>query len=1229
MKIRMMAIANDGIPNAGLGGRKGKRGVGMMTLISGLMFLTSQSADAAQTFATPTERPMLANLQKGKLTILSFALYPAHYDSILLADRIESTIRAIGMGNSSDPNDFRRRAFYWKFLEVTKGEMERDALAVLAEDADIMLVGNNPPWANYPETVRRAIIAKLAAGTPLILFGADKRCLADISASGVPLKDVKLDLNRFPPIDEKPVFQSRYYRASQGLVAVFNAPINNCLGYLVSESTSEWQDEYKYRRVASLIYKMAKGIEQGRLEAVHTLGPRKIELRLMAAAASEIRWRLKDVAYRSLAGGGTMQIPEGTQTVAIELPELPNGDYGVELELLEAGKVADWISHSVRVEYNPRILSATLERDILAPGERLSLCLTYSDDAKASSLTLALEDVNGRCYYEQTFTERPASIQIPVPRGSLSVLNFIRLSLMDPAKLQDLKVVEFAMPTNNPSLAIKDFQLLLWQLGGDSVRRRRYLEKAYSLGVGGSDNSGLDEGTARSLARYNLGGIPYTTVMAGRLLDEHLFNEEWIGTMETRCRIAAHAYAKFPGPGYTLGDETQLSAFRPEGRFSHSAKVNERFRTYLRDHYGAIEKLNAQWAAAYASFDEIQLRSEKDLLISATNPSPWFDYRMFLTTQFMGLHNRFRDVIRSIDPRAKVGFDGAEQYSSYDGYDWYQYTRHLDLNNIYGEYLIKGGYGNKLFNGLCLRSFTDKRNFRGSFANALDLTWGMKYLAWYSALCQFDSVWWWTGGFLGPECEAFDIDLKPTPPFKPLLAAMNDLQKGPASLLKRADFEFSPIAIHYSENNFHASTLSGGIGNHINNVGIKHDMWFKKPMCGDNKDMLDLFGPLESLGHYASASKNFITLLHDLGYQPRMLARQEIETGALNAGQYKALVLPFVESLSDKEVEEIRAFVSRGGYLLADYRTAIRDAHGKILDQSPLDPVLGIERRSFNVVKKPVALDIGGLGGAPGRLQGIFYHPDLVVTSRAALVGGYNAAGVPIFISHTYGEGRTLFLNSDLYEYFTAREAGTETPYKNIFRYQFQYVAHIDMPYKVLLNNGYSPHTEVFASRDLGLEYAGIIRDYSVENHAPFDITVPFAKKSYVYELVSGSFQGFTDLAKATLGSGETLLFAQCPYEILGLEVTGKSSARKGSNYVVALNVRASNARALCNHTVNINVYGADHQPIPYLHQNLYLEKGAGTWTLPIALNDQKGEWRIVAREVVSGQVTTHTFAVR
>ena len=116
---------------------------------------------------------------------------------------------------------------------------------------------------------------------------------------------------------------------------------------------------------------------------------------------------------------------------------------------------------------------------------------------------------------------------------------------------------------------------------------------------------------------------------------------------------------------------------------------------------------------------------------------------------------------------------------------------------------------------------------------------------------------------------------------------------------------------------------------------------------------------------------------------------------------------------------------------------------------------------------------------------------------------------------------------------------------------------------------------------------------------------------------------------KSKLKSGETLLVALCPYRIDNLKLSGGKSVKRGGKLTLNIEVEADKAETLSNHVVNLKVYDPDNRNRIYLNRNLYLKGGVGEYSIPIALNDKKGGWRIEAKEVVSGITATNKFSVR
>jgi len=174
-----------------------------------------------------------------------------------------------------------------------------------------------------------------------------------------------------------------------------------------------------------------------------------------------------------------------------------------------------------------------------------------------------------------------------------------------------------------------------------------------------------------------------------------------------------------------------------------------------------------------------------------------------------------------------------------------------------------------------------------------------------------------------------------------------------------------------------------------------------------------------------------------------------------------------------------------------------------------------------------------------------------------------------------------------------------------------------------------APHTELFCYEDGDIEYLGVIRDFFVKNHSDLNINIPLNKKSHVYSVRDNAYYGFTDQVRSTLKSAETLLFAQCPYKIDRLKIRGKRSVKRGENLTLNIEVKSKKAENLSNHVVNLKVYSPEKENKLYLNKNLYLKNGKGTYTIPIALNDKKGRWKIKAKEVISGKTAAKRFSVK
>ncbi|WP_426187509.1 alpha-amylase family protein [Microbacterium sp. TWP3-1-2b2] len=90
--------------------------------------------------------------------------------------------------------------------------------------------------------------------------------------------------------------------------------------------------------------------------------------------------------------------------------------------------------------------------------------------------------------------------------------------------------------------------------------------------------------------------------------------------------------------------------------------------------------------------------------------------------------------------------------------------------------------------------------------------------------------------------------------------------------------------------------------------------------------------------------------------------------------KYKVLILPNTVAMSDRQTDQLRAFVARGGTLVATYRTSLLDEHGRERDDFALGDLFGVSAHGVrtDVSNSYLRLKSAGDDGAATRvLRGI------------------------------------------------------------------------------------------------------------------------------------------------------------------------------------------------------------------------------------------------------------------
>ena len=865
-----------------------------------------------------------------------------------------------------------------------------------------------------------------------------------------------------------------------------------------------------------------------------------------------------------------------------------------------------------------------------AAGDRLSCTLDVEGPTEGLGMTVRWFDQWGRLLFEKRFETFSDRFDLVAPLRSLSVLNHIQVTLESKRGPEALAVGEVLMPQNvRPT---DDFHVLYWKTGGEGhgfiqgeALRRQGMADAYTNCAKGAE-------TARVYALNHIRTIPYTTSFHRWGMDNLIVNEQELEKIEQIARKTARDQKPYGILAHTLGDENYMSAWKPEARYMDHPKVWEKFRAFLRTLYPDIAALNAQWDTAFADFDAIHFESEKQMLPSVDNPSAWVDLRFFIEAEYAAVHHRMRDAIRQEHPGVIVGFDGAEQYSSYDGYDWWLMARDMDMINVYHNYLIPGKYSKKIFNGEAAASIGTEAVMKGCWLNNTDLRYGGHFATWYLLLNGWNSVWWWNATFLQPANGALQWNMEPTTIVQPMASAAREIKRGPATLLAHARKQVDPIAIHYSSANWHGSTMECGNGMHINNLGLKQDFWMAPSLMKD-EGQKELWGQITPKGHYAAASKSFYMLLHDMGFEPRTMARQEIEAGALQKAKIKVLVLPFVVSMSDAEAKQIRAFVEAGGMVVADYRCGLRDEHGKARPTGALDDVFGIKRVNLAVTRKRQTVVFNRTDtGMGGKLQSVFHES--IVGDEAGSWGYHDDGAAALFVNFREGGIKAIYLNFDLYAYEQMRREGVEHDVRKTLRYVMMSAwgstgSFIKAPFVPENKRGHLlAATRVTRFRDGNTWYFGVLPDFYIFDKSPIQAALPFPRGQHVYDVRGRRYLGPGGVIRDDLERGRPAMYAALPYKVAGLSVSCRPRANRGEPVEVEIQVAGDGGRS-GPHAVRVEVVHPDGFVPEYWPRTIYLPEGRGTFAFTPALNAPAGTWHVRATDAVSGMVGADQVRIR
>lgn len=628
---------------------------------------------------------------------------------------------------------------------------------------------------------------------------------------------------------------------------------------------------------------------------------------------------------------------------------------------------------------------------------------------------------------------------------------------------------------------------------------------------------------------------------------------------------------------YSLGDEGVT-----KGCCVHPSCIAA-YRKWLQGQYGTIDKLNASWGEKYASFEEVNLKSNADnmeLQSAKSCPPRWYDREAFARHNLAQFSGRFGDRYKVLDPQGITGFEGTGGFG--DDYD-----QLLAYNGFYGPYPDLGDD--------IIRSAAPRSLIRSNWMGYSKTGDALSDAAWRMIMKGLDSSWYWMWdgigsfrGVLSPTIDYFECTAD-------FLKEMKPVREGLGDLLLNSQMAHSGIGIFYSL----PSALSGGV---------------------------------ENSGTYAQPQQThdaWVQMTYELGQDVRYLTSGMLARGALTNQEFKVLVLPMTQAMSAQEAQIIRQFVQNGGTVIADARPAIFDEHLKAVTPGLLDDVFGITRQGRGNAKQ-VDLDLKGVLGNQTldlKLQ-TRMDPDVSLGSGEAGASPHALAmqgDVPIGVIHPLGKGQAILLNCQLMA--PKEESEQAADVRTLLA--ALYKAGGTQPLLTVASPKGQPlvATETRVWRNGDALVFGIWRQMRNAWFGPTSGTIAgppvparitFPRPYVVYDLRSGKCLGRVSALDTKLRWGRASFFLALPYQPKTLTVAlGGATPQAGKPVTATIKLDVP-AQAKGKHAVYVQVFAPAGDSPLWGRQVVLLKNGQATVQFPVAYNDQPGQWKIKATELFS-----------
>src|SRR6185295_15959177 len=130
--------------------------------------------------------------------------------------------------------------------------------------------------------------------------------------------------------------------------------------------------------------------------------------------------------------------------------------------------------------------------------------------------------------------------------------------------------------------------------------------------------------------------------------------------------------------------------------------------------------------------------------------------------------------------------------------------------------------------------------------------------------------------------------------------------EGVGKLLMESKRQQDGIALYYSMPSVHGASILG----------------YHQRSSDDDDEVPD-----KARLSFPANRDGWVRTIKDLGFQFDFISSEDVAKNPISNEKYKVLILPLAFALSNEELRNIQAFVSRGGVVIADATPGLMDQH--------------------------------------------------------------------------------------------------------------------------------------------------------------------------------------------------------------------------------------------------------------------------------------------------------------